>query len=285
MIRKIVVPVRGDGKGDNVLAHAAALAKPHKAHIQVTHCRPSAEDFMPYGVGMPAFARKALLKQTQEYAAAEEEGLREELRVLAEKLGLVVTETPTFDGATVEFVEAQGKMADVIRQCGRLADLIAVAQPDRAQNLGANTLKSALFHTGRPVMMCPPAETAPSALGAHVTIAWNGSLEASRAVAAALPILEAAASVKILCGGTPAPHGATTDDLMSYLALRQITAEVVRFDPTAGIARGLLDATKSQNADVMIMGAYGDSHEKEFLFGGNTETVIEKSDVPVIMVH
>ena len=35
MIRKILVPVRGDGKGDNVLAHAAALAHRYSAHIEV----------------------------------------------------------------------------------------------------------------------------------------------------------------------------------------------------------------------------------------------------------
>jgi hypothetical protein len=39
MIRKILVPVRGDGKGDNVLAHAAALARGFNAHIEITHCR------------------------------------------------------------------------------------------------------------------------------------------------------------------------------------------------------------------------------------------------------
>ena len=39
MIRKILVPVRGDGKGNNVLAHfAAALARAFNAHIVVTSC-------------------------------------------------------------------------------------------------------------------------------------------------------------------------------------------------------------------------------------------------------
>ena len=50
MIRKILVPVRGDGKGDNVLAHAAALARRFNAHIAVTHCRATAEDLKPFGV-------------------------------------------------------------------------------------------------------------------------------------------------------------------------------------------------------------------------------------------
>lgn len=51
MIRKIVIPVRGDNKGDNVFAHAAALARRYNAHIVVTHCRARAEDMMPYAPG------------------------------------------------------------------------------------------------------------------------------------------------------------------------------------------------------------------------------------------
>ena len=39
MLSKILVPVRGDGKGDNVLAHAAALAHRYKSHIEVAHCQ------------------------------------------------------------------------------------------------------------------------------------------------------------------------------------------------------------------------------------------------------
>jgi len=34
MISKILVPVRGDGKGDNVLAHAAVLARGFNAHLE-----------------------------------------------------------------------------------------------------------------------------------------------------------------------------------------------------------------------------------------------------------
>ena len=54
MIHKILVPVRGDGKGDNVLAHAAALARRFSAHIEVTHCRPRPQDLLPYGVPIPS---------------------------------------------------------------------------------------------------------------------------------------------------------------------------------------------------------------------------------------
>ncbi|MFP6741893.1 MAG: hypothetical protein VCD33_09755 [Alphaproteobacteria bacterium] len=35
MISKILVPVRGDDKGENILAHAMVLAARYGAHVQV----------------------------------------------------------------------------------------------------------------------------------------------------------------------------------------------------------------------------------------------------------
>lgn len=182
MIRKILVPVRGDGKGDNVLAHAAALAHHHTAHIEVVHCRPRAQDLMPFGVHVPEFMRRQIVEQSYAVADQEEAGLRAELEVLTSKLDLDATGENIGKVATVSFTEEAGRQVDVIKKCGRLADIIAVAKPDRDRNLGHNTLKAALFHSGRPVLMCPLTDTPPQVLGANVAIAWNGSAEAARAL-------------------------------------------------------------------------------------------------------
>jgi nucleotide-binding universal stress UspA family protein len=46
-IRRILVPVRGDGKGEGVLDHAVTLARRFAAHVDVLHCRPRPEDMLP----------------------------------------------------------------------------------------------------------------------------------------------------------------------------------------------------------------------------------------------
>ena len=53
-LRTILVPVRGDGKGERVLDHALAVARRFNAHIAVVHCRPRPEDMMPFGVFVPS---------------------------------------------------------------------------------------------------------------------------------------------------------------------------------------------------------------------------------------
>jgi nucleotide-binding universal stress UspA family protein len=284
MLRKILVPVRGDGMSETVLGHAAALAMHHKAHILVAHCRAQVEDLIPYSVPLPSFTRETIRKQAHELAEQEEAALRQELHRLAEARGLSETGTPDGTAATVTFTEEYGRMADVIAHNGRLADLIAVAKPDRDRNLGTNSLKSALFRTGRPVLMCPPDREPPAAFGARIAIAWNGSLEAARAVALTLDLARAATSVTVLSGGKGEPHGATAEELLDYYDLRGITAEILRFD-AKNPGAALLDRTVEVGASLLVMGAYGHSHERETLFGGNTQAVVDGAKIPVVMVH
>ncbi len=285
MIRKILVPVRGDGKGDNVLAHAAALAHRYSSHIEVVHCRPRPEDLMPYGIAIPDFLKKQLLKQSYEVADQEEAGLRRELEVLAGTLKLDQAEASIGKAATVSFVEERGRQVEVIKRHGRLADLIAVARPDRDRNLGFNTLKAALFNSGRPVLMCPPRSDAPAALGVHVALAWNGSAEAARALAQCIGVLRAADAVSILSNGEDAGPGTGTEDLQGYLGLHGISATVERFARDRRIGRELLTRAAAVGADMLLMGAYGDSHERETVFGGNTQTVVDTATMPVLFNH
>ncbi|MBK1636477.1 universal stress protein [Rhodovulum adriaticum] len=284
MLSKILVPVRGDGMSGTVLGHAAELARRHRSHVVVVHCRAQPEDMLPYGVPLPSFARDTFLKQAQELADQQEQHVREELHQLALELGLSETDPPHGDTATVEFVEEDGRMADVIKHNGRLADLVVVAKPDRDRNVGSNSLKSGLFRTGRPVLMCPRAGEVPKDFGARIAIGWNGSLEAARAVALTLDFAKAADAVTILTGGKGEPHGATTEELVEYYALRGITAQALRFEGrNPGAA--LLEKTVDLGANLLVMGAYGQSHERETLFGGNTQTVVDKAEIPVVLVH
>lgn len=285
MIRKLLVPVRGDGKGDNVLAHAAAVAHRHKSHIVVVHCRPRPEDLMPYGVHIPEFLRKQIVKQSYEVADQEEAGMRQELEVLAKTLNLDGSGNNIGKVATMSFLEEAGRQVDVIKRHGRLADMIAVAKPDRDRNLGHNTLKAALFHSGRPVLMCPPAQTAPAVLGGKVAIAWNGSAESARALSQCKSVLRGADTIWVLSNGADSGRGTSTEDLIVYLDLHGISATVQKFESKRKVGSELLRVSSELGADMMIMGAYGDSHERETVFGGNTQTVVDTAKIPVLLNH
>ena len=278
----IMLPVRPDGKGEGVLARAAILARRFGSHVRVVHCQPTAEDLLPQGVVIPAKLRF----QIEDAVGANAEAARSELvagfRDLALGLGLA-EEAAATGKPSVEFVTFDGKQVDAVRHFGRLADLICVPKPD-ADDVGANTLKSALFSSGRPVLMCPLERDAPGALGRHVAIGWNGSLEATRAVGLAMPLIEAAKSVTILAGA-PTDQSATAEGLQRYLAAKGVTAAVRMFEAEGGVGRVLLQTCEAIGADVLIMGAYHDHFERESMFGGNSQAVVEEAEIPVVFVH
>lgn len=283
MIKSILVPVRGDGMVSTVLAHAAELAKQHRAEVNVVHCRAQAKDLLPQGIPLNDFARKVMMEQAVELANRQENHLRGILHRLAREFGL--REDAHTDGSAIcTFAEEEGRMADVVKHAGRLSDLIVLPKPQRERNLGQSSLKAALYGAGRPVLICPAQLQPDATFAQHVAVGWNGSLPAARAVASSLDIVHAAKRVSILTGGKVQPNGPTADELVAYYALRGITAETVRFegkDP----ATELLKTSKSIGASLLVIGAYSHSHETEMLFGGNTERIVDKTDIPTLMAH
>ncbi|MBK0400599.1 universal stress protein [Limibaculum sp. M0105] len=284
-VKKILVPVRGDGKGENILAHAAAIARHHHAHVEVLHCRARPADMIPYGVVVPSALREQIKRQASELANAEEEALVNSFVGLLPELGLSRTDGSTgHDGATASWHEEEGKMADVIRPWGRLADLIVVAKPDRDRNLGSNTLRAALYHCGRPVLMVPPTDTAPRSVCHHLAIAWNGSMQGSRVVALSLDLLREAEAVTILDGGSH--HAATSgEELARYLGFNGVTAGIHRIDASHSPGEVILAEAAKAGADTLVMGAYSHSREHETVFGGATQHVVDRSTMPVVLAH
>ena len=259
------------------------IAHQFGGHVQVLHCQPTVEDLMPFGVVVPGFMRGQIEEAARQNADTVEAALHEEFRGLAKNLGLT-EQAPERGKATASFVEYAGKQTHAVREYGRLSDVICVPQPDKTAKLGANTLASALFATGRPVMMCPEQYDAPSRIGMHVAIAWNGSQEAARAVTLGLPMIRTAEKVTVLTGGTT-PNAASPEDLQTYLAMRGIETQIEIFGGSGNVGERLLASATDMGADLLVMGAYHDSYEREVLLGGNTRTVSETAGIPVLMVH
>jgi len=266
-----------------VLGHAAELAKKHNATVDVVHCRAQAHDLMPPGLSLNDFARKVMMEQAAELANRQEDHLRGILRRLSRDFGL--TDKPISGGfAACTFSEKEGRMADVVKQAGRLADLIVLPKPQRERNLGQSSLKSALYGAGRPVLVCPGQLLPDETFAEHVAIGWNGSLPASRAVASSLDIVRYAKRVSIVTDGKLQPHGPTVEDLINYYAARGINAEVVKFSGQEP-SKALLATSKDIKASLLVIGAYSHSHETEMLFGGNTGRIVDNTEMPILMAH
>lgn len=294
-IRGILVPVRGDGKGEGVLDHAVSLARRFKAHVDVLHCRPRPEDMLPFGVSVPAILRKNILASAGTVADQEEHQVKDLFDAYCERNDLTVVagvEGPPWpdDRVSLSWREESGKQAAVVAVHGRLADLIAVAQPDRERNLGLNTLEAALLETGKPVLLCPPQLVEPGqpveTCGSHIAVAWNGSSEAARAVTIGLPLLAAAESVTILALSDGAQKPLGPEALKAYLAGHGIAAGVeTQKSKAKAVGGALLKIARGSGADLLLMGAFGQSRRRELVMGGVTQHIIDHADLPVLLTH
>ena len=94
--------------------------------------------------------------------------------------------------------------------------LMKVGALNRPGNRGARiaTLESALFESGRPVLMAPPFS--PKSFGQTVLIHWNASTEVCRAISMAMPILCKAERVMLLTVEGSVVSGPTAKDALGH---------------------------------------------------------------------
>jgi nucleotide-binding universal stress UspA family protein len=284
-VRRILVPVRLDGKGENVLDHAMALAGKN-SHIEVVHCRPGprtlSRSVLPC---RPSFASRSP-KSGDELADQEEKRVVQLFEDYAKsrKLKVVgVGEAHPKNAMSATFRVERGKQANIVSLRGRLADVVAVAKPDRDRAIGRNTLEAALVNTGSLVMMCPE-NAPPKRIGEKIAIAWNGSREAARAMALAIPLLTTAKKVSVMtvAGEKLELTGA---HVLSYLADHDLDAEHLEIKAGSQHRRVSRSGAGTCGADCLLMGAYGSSRGRELVLGGATQHVVDHASIPVLMAH
>ena len=119
-----------------------------------------------------------------------------------------------------------------------------------------------------------------------VVIAWKATREAARAVTAALPFLQIAKQIVIIT--VAENHSALeneADRLMAVLRWRGVPVTVRHLQPDGQNAADKLLAAAHEHAALLVMGGYGHSRLREWIFGGFTQHVLRGCEVPVVMAH
>jgi nucleotide-binding universal stress UspA family protein len=172
----------------------------------------------------------------------------------------------------------------------RYADLVVLGQRDPDQAVagdGGDIAEYVMLNCARPVLMIPYAGKFRT-VGSNVLIAWDGSMEATRAIAGALPLLQRAANVTVVAFNPDASnaHGEQPGaDIALYLARHEVKVEVSTPDTDDDIGNALLSLAATLGVDLIVMGGYGHSRLREMVLGGVTRTVLNTMTVPVLMSH
>jgi nucleotide-binding universal stress UspA family protein len=173
----------------------------------------------------------------------------------------------------------------VIGSHGRLFDVVVVGREFGQPWLNwRKMLESALFDSGRPVLLTP--STLNATFGENVIIAWHSSTETVRAVASSMALLTRARNVTVLSvegWGVPDPEA---KEVAQYLARAGVPATARTVDPDGrSPAETVLAECSRSGADLLIKGAYTQSRLRQLMFGGATRHIIAHAQIPVVLAN
>jgi len=287
MIKTILVPATGSTRDTAVFAAALAVARRFAAHLEFLHVRPDANAM---AVSMAADGGGAtmvggLINRLEEEADAREQQASQSVRDFCQSEGLTLADTPPGPpGPSVQWLREIGAEPYWVAEHGRAADLLVIGRPRGDEGVSMETLEGALIESGRPVFIPPAAPL--TALPETVAVAWKPAREAARAVTGASPFLAIAKQIVILTVAEDqrAPDE-EADRLMSGLRWYGVPISTRHLQPDARSAADILVSAAAEHAALLVMGGYGHSRLREWIFGGVTLHVLRGAEVPVLMAH
>jgi nucleotide-binding universal stress UspA family protein len=173
----------------------------------------------------------------------------------------------------------------------RYSDLVVVSQASLKTwpaELRSDLPQDVVLHSARPVLILPSTCTGIST-ASSITIAWNGSNEAARAIYSALPLLQRARQVDLVVFDAELERDAHGElpgaDMADYLAHHGVRVEVSSLRAGRYECDALIAFATEHGADLIVMGAYGHSRFRQLMLGGVTSSMLAISPLPLWMCH
>jgi nucleotide-binding universal stress UspA family protein len=286
MIKTVLVPATGSERDTAVFAAALSIARRFAAHMEFLHVRP---DAAALAVSMASDGGGAtmvgsLVNRLEEEANQREEKARQLFQGFCEREGLALLDTPPSPGPSAQWVREIGSEPAWIAEYGRVADLLVIGRPGEDEGVSLDTLETALIESGRPLLIPPAAPL--SAVPETIAIAWKATPQAARALTGASPFFSIAKQIVIL---TVAEDQRSPEEeagrLMAALQWHGVPISIRHLQPDGRSAADTLLSAAAEHAALLVMGGYGHSRLREWIFGGFTLRVLRDADLPVLMMH
>ena len=278
-MKTLLVPVEEHNLIDAVIDAALAVARRFESYVEgiavsVDQISAYAAD-LHFGVvpGLDPVSRQEMANSARH---------RFENAMLARSIGRAVSGSPG-----VAFGWRQDLLTgdELVGAYARVFDLTVLGRPsNRTGHPRMATAESALFDSGRPVLLVPPNPIRD--VGTEVVVAWNHSTETARAVALAMPFLKRARTVTVLDIETWGSSGPSGQDLVGSLERHGLPVRL-RTVPLGqkGAGDTILTAAQDLGCDLLVKGAYTQSRLRQMIFGGATSHILANTQMPVLLAH
>ena len=274
--KQILVPLLGYGGDRAALRIAHQLAKLSDAHILALHIKADALAETPLmvdvGVALGELveaAERHIEKRAQSARAAFETFRAEHVQ------------------GNILYREERGQSSQLLPAFGRMSDILVMGRPLANDAMAASIMdvEHALFGSGHPVMLVPENIREDYPLLDMALISWNNSVEATHAVGASLPLLSHVKRVGVVAL-PDGDEGHSVTHMLEYLARHNLSAHLMPISKDEGsIPVRILRLADKEKAGFIIMGAYTHSRLRQLILGGVTSHMVEKADIPILMMH
>lgn len=288
MIKTILVRANGDESTAVAYRAACSVARLFDAHLDALHVRvdPRETAVAMSTEGAGGLLLPGIIDRLERDAAEREVKARARFTAFCVGEGLSLLGDPDMNapGPSATFHVETGQDARWMSTYGLTSDLAVVSRGVPGEDAAArSTLEALLLETGRPVLI--PAAAPARDFAARIAIAWKATPQAGRAVAFAIPFLAHASEITILSVEEEDGRHDDAARLVRYLGWHGIAAQTERLTPgSEGGGATLLATAKAKNA-LLVMGGYGHTRLREWVFGGFTQSALDHAEVPVLMAH
>jgi nucleotide-binding universal stress UspA family protein len=291
MLKTILVAAAGSSKTNVALETAAVLAHPYCAHVECLRVHPdpaqalAAASSADMGSGMVIAELLQAMKEDDERRT---QASRKAFDEFCKRHTIDIAERPWgYSDITASWRETTGIETECVIDRAYFNDLTVLEHPSGGGGFSPVSAGGVLLRSGRPLLIAGPES--PSRYPKTIAIAWKKSAESARAMTAALPLLVKAERVVVVSINEDIRKESDVRLSLSgaadYLRWHGLTVDE-RFatDPING-ADMMLGEVKSSGAELLVMGGYGHSRLREFIFGGFTRRVLNGLNIPVFLSH
>ena len=275
-IRDVLVCLTEEGRGDEpetALAYGLSLAAETGAHLTV---QSAARRLTVVAGGAWGFVN--------DLVATENRRLRKLAQAVAESAAADAASAGVTCTTEAPYLAYTDLVARLTARA-RLADLTILDAETREVDLDRDLIDGILFRSGRPLLVVPPGCEAYAAR--RVLVAWDGSAQAARAATDALPFLRAADLVEVVSvvGEKDLPTSAAGAAFAPHLARHGVRVSAIDVPVVGDVAETLRGRAGEVGADMLVMGAYRHSRLQEWFLGGVTQSLLNRSPLPLFLAH
>ena len=270
-MKSIIALASGDDSDAPLLSVAAKLAAHFEGRLRVQPAfGDPAADLVFYGTTL-GHATPAMMERVN--------ASLKEAQAKLESLGRDVAAAQRLPAGALVVEERALLPASALASAAVLADLVAFGGPAARSPTVAGIFAEALIGMRAPCLIV----NGPRYAFEGVAIAWDGSVQAGRAVRAALPLIKAASRVVALQNaddGALDPDDSAVSFLTRYLELNGVANITTRTVRGSAVAPSLLAGAQSEQCELLVAGGYGRPRLYEMALGGTTRSLVNAEGAP-----